>query len=299
VRVVVSGSTGLVGSALLDTLRARGDDVIPLVRRTAGPGEARWDPVAGTIDAGALDGADAVVHLAGAGLGERRWSAARRTEIMASRVDSTTLLCRTMVTLDHPPAVLVNASAVGYYGDRGSEELTEASTPGTGFLAEVCRAWEDATTAAVDAGIRVVRLRSGVVLSAAGGALRRQLPLFRAGVGGRLGHGDQWLSWISLADEVGAIVHVLTDTTLDGAVNATAPSPVTNRQFTAAVGRALHRPTPLAVPAFALRLALGADMASEMVLAGQRVLPTRLSGTGYVFRHPDIDRALEAVLAGP
>ncbi len=298
-RVVVSGSTGLVGSALLDTLRARGDDVIPLVRRTAGPGEARWDPVAGTIDAGALDGADAVVHLAGAGLGERRWSAARRTEIMASRVDSTTLLCRTMVTLDHPPAVLVNASAVGYYGDRGSEELTEASTPGTGFLAEVCRAWEDATTAAVDAGIRVVRLRSGVVLSAAGGALRRQLPLFRAGAGGRLGHGDQWLSWISLADEAGAIVHVLTDTTLDGAVNATAPSPVTNRQFTAAVGRALHRPTPLAVPAFALRLALGADMASEMVLAGQRVLPTRLSGTGYVFRHPDIDRALEAVLAGP
>jgi len=264
-----------------------------------GPGEASWDPAAGTIDAGALDGADAVVHLAGAGLGERRWSAARRMQIMASRVDSTTLLCHTMATLDHPPAVLVNASAVGYYGDRGSEALTEASTPGTGFLAEVCRAWEDATAAAAEAGIRVVRLRSGVVLSAGGGALKRQLPLFRMGVGGRLGHGDQWLSWISLADELGTIVHVLTDTTLDGAVNATAPSPVTNRQFTAALGRALHRPTLLAVPAFALRLALGADMASEMVLAGQRVLPARLSDTGYAFRHPDIDVALAAVLAAP
>jgi len=298
-RVVVSGSSGLVGSPLLDTLRARGDEAIPLVRRTPGPGEASWDPAAGTIDAGALDGADAVVHLAGAGLGERRWSAARRMQIMASRVDSTTLLCHTMATLDHPPAVLVNASAVGYYGDRGSEALTEASTPGTGFLAEVCRAWEDATAAAAEAGIRVVRLRSGVVLSAGGGALKRQLPLFRMGVGGRLGHGDQWLSWISLADELGTIVHVLTDTTLDGAVNATAPSPVTNRQFTAALGRALHRPTLLAVPAFALRLALGADMASEMVLAGQRVLPARLSDTGYAFRHPDIDVALAAVLAAP
>ncbi len=295
-RVVISGASGLIGASVVTALRARGDDVTPLVRRTPAAGEARWDPAAGSIDTGALEGADAVVHLAGAGIGDKRWSAARRHEILSSRVQSTSLLARTLARLGRPPSVLVSASAVGFYGDRGDEELTEESSPGSGFLAEVCRTWEDATEAADDAGIRVVRLRSGVVLSAHGGALARQLPLFRLGVGGRLGSGRQWLSWISLPDEVGAVLRALDDPALDGPVNATAPAPVTNRAFTAALGRVLHRPTVMAVPAFALRAALGADLASEMVLAGQRVVPAKLTATGFAFRHADVDTALAAVL---
>jgi uncharacterized protein (TIGR01777 family) len=296
-RVAISGSSGLIGQAVAAALRARGDEVTALVRRPPGAGEVRWDPVAGSIDAGALEGTDAVVHLAGAGIGDKRWSASRRHEIMASRVQSTTLLATTVAGLDRPPTVLVSASAVGYYGDRGDEELTEESGAGSGFLADVCRAWEDATEPAEHGGIRVVRLRSGVVLSAHGGALARQLPLFRLGIGGRLGSGRQWLSWISLPDEVGAVLHALDTPGIRGAVNATAPVPVTNRDFTRALGRALHRPSVLAVPGFALRIALGPDLASEMVLAGQRVLPTRLQATGYVFAHVGIDAALAAVLA--
>ncbi len=295
-RVVVSGSTGLIGRSVVAALGARGDAVTPLVRRPPTEDEARWDPLAGTIDAGALEGADAVVHLAGAGIGDKRWSAARRREIVSSRVQSTALLARTLVGLHRPPTVMVSASAVGFYGDRGDEELTEASPAGTGFLADVCRAWEDATEPAAHGGLRVVRLRSGVVVAAHGGALARQLPLFRLGVGGRLGSGRQWLSWISLSDEVGAVLHALDEPALQGPVNATAPAPVTNRDFTSALGRALHRPAVMAVPGFALRVALGSELASEMVLGGQRALPTRLTATGYVFEHPDIDSALLAVL---
>ena len=188
-RVVVSGSSGLVGRALVEALRARGDIVVPLVRRAPRSGELRWDPAAGTIDAAGLAGTDAVVHLAGAGLGDKRWTAPRRREIVSSRVDSTALLARTLAAMPAPPVVLVNASAVGFYGDRGDEELTEQSAPGTGFLADLCRQWEQATAPAADAAVRVVRLRSGVVLSASGGALARQLPLFRLGLGGRLGNG--------------------------------------------------------------------------------------------------------------
>jgi uncharacterized protein (TIGR01777 family) len=296
-RVVISGSSGLIGRALAITLSARGDEVTALVRRSPHAGEARWDPVSGSIDAGALEGADAVVHLAGAGIGDKRWSTARRHEIVSSRVQATTLLAQTLAGLDQPPSVLVSASAVGYYGDRGDEELTEDSRSGTGFLAEVCRAWEDATAPAAQAGLRVVQLRSGVVLSARGGALARQLPLFRLGIGGRLGTGRQWLSWIALSDEVGAILHALDQPAVVGPVNATAPTPVTNRDFTRALGRALHRPSVLAVPGFALKVALGSDFASEMVLAGQRVLPAKLRATGYAFDHTSIDTALSAVLA--
>jgi len=296
-RVVVSGSSGLIGRSVVVALGARGDEVTPLVRRPPRAGEAKWDPVAGTIDAGALEGADAVVHLAGAGIGDKRWSPARRREIVSSRVQSTALLAQTLAGLRHAPPVMVSASAVGFYGDRGDEELTEQSGPGSGFLAEVCRAWEEATEPAARVGIRVVRLRSGVVLSAHGGALARQLPLFRLGVGGRLGSGRQWLSWISLPDEVGALLHAMAARSMEGPVNATAPAPVTNREFTAALGRALHRPTVMAVPGFALRVALGADLASEMILAGQRVLPARLTETGYTFAHPEIDSALSAVVA--
>jgi uncharacterized protein (TIGR01777 family) len=296
-RVVISGSSGLIGRSLAVALGARRDEVTALVRRQPNPGEARWDPLSGSIDAGALEGADAVVHLAGAGIGDKRWSTARRAEIMSSRVQATSLLAGTLAGLDRPPSVLVSASAVGYYGDRGDEELTEDSTSGTGFLAEICRAWEGATAPAARAGLRVVLLRSGVVLSARGGALARQLPLFRFGVGGRLGSGRQWLSWIALSDEVGAILHALDQPALVGPVNATAPTPVTNRDFTRALGRALHRPAVLAVPGFALQVALGSDFATEMVLAGQRVLPAKLRDSGYAFDHATIDSALSAVLA--
>ncbi len=296
-RVVISGSSGLIGRSVAAALGARGDVVTSLVRRPPTTGEARWDPEAQSIDAGALEGADAVVHLAGAGIGDRRWSAARRREIVSSRVQATTLLARAVAALDPRPTVLVSASAVGFYGDRGDEQLTEDSEGGEGFLADLCRDWEAATEPAAQAGIRVVRLRSGVVLSSHGGALARQLPLFRYGLGGRLGTGRQWLSWISLDDEVGAILHALAEPTLVGPLNATAPAPVTNRAFTRALGRALHRPAVLAVPGFALRVALGSDLASEMVLAGQRVLPARLTATGYTFHHTEIDTALSAVLS--
>ncbi|MGA2520569.1 MAG: TIGR01777 family oxidoreductase [Acidimicrobiales bacterium] len=297
-RVVVTGSGGLIGGALVTAVRTRGDEAVPLLRRPVAGG-AWWDPAAGTVGDDALDAlrrADAVVHLAGAGLGDKRWSPARRREIVSSRLAATTVLCRTLAGLERRPSVLVSASAVGYYGDRDDEELTEASAPGTGFLADLCRGWEDATTPASEAGIRVVRLRSGVVLSAQGGALARQLPLFRLGVGGRLGNGRQWLSWITIDDEVGVILHALDHASLVGPVNATAPGPVTNRAFTAALGKAVHRPAVLAVPGVALRLALGSELASEMILAGQRVLPERVLGDGYRFAHPSLDVALDAVL---
>ncbi|HEY5026685.1 MAG TPA: TIGR01777 family oxidoreductase, partial [Acidimicrobiales bacterium] len=296
-RVVISGSSGLIGRSVVAGLRARGDEVTPLVRRAPAAGEARWDPGAGTVDTGALEGAGAVVHLAGAGIGDKRWSATRRHVIMSSRVQGTALLARALGGLGHPPTVFLSASAVGFYGDRGGEELSEASEAGHGFLAEVCRAWEDATAPAEHSGVRVVRLRSGVVLSAQGGALARQLPLFRFGLGGRLGSGRQWLSWISLADEVRAILYALDHQAVRGAVNVTAPAPVTNRDFTHALGRALHRPAVLAVPGPALRVALGSDLASEMVLASQRVVPTALLAAGFAFDHAGVDDALAHALS--
>jgi uncharacterized protein (TIGR01777 family) len=296
-RVVVTGSSGLIGQALVSALAAAGHETVVLVRRPPGPGEARWDPAQGVIDGGALEGADAVVHLAGAGIGDRRWSPARKAVILGSRVDATTLLCATLAGLDRPPAVLVSASAIGYYGDRGDEELTETSGSGRGFQAEVCRAWEAATAAAGAAGLRVVHLRSGVVLSRRGGALAKQLVLFRAGLGGRLGSGNQWFSWITLRDEVGVILHAIGDTTLEGPVNATAPGPVTNRDYTKALGAALHRPAALAVPSVALRLALGRQLADELLLGSLRVVPDRLVAAGYRFLDPGLEGGLAAVLS--
>jgi uncharacterized protein len=292
VRIVVTGSSGLIGRALVARLTALGHEKVGLVRRTPGRGEARWDPSSGQIDAGAFEGAGAVVHLAGAGIGDRRWTAARKETILRSRVDSTSLVSATLAAMAHPPSVLVSASAIGYYGDRGDKELTETSGSGTGFQAEVCRAWEGATAAAASAGIRVVHLRSAVVLSAGGGALGRQLPLFRAGLGGTLGSGRQWFSWISLDDEVDVILRAVEDASLIGAVNASAPAPVTNRDFTKALGRALHRPAVLRVPPVALRLAFGRQLADELLLGSLRVLPGRLSEAGYVFENPTVDSAL-------
>lgn len=297
-RVALSGSSGLIGTALAEALRQGGNEVVALVRRSPGPAEVGWDPASGAIDHQGLAGVEAVVNLAGAGIGDRRWTPARRRLLVSSRVDSTALLCRALSRLDPPPRVLLNASAVGFYGDRGDEVLTEDSPPGPGFLAELCRQWEQATHPAAEAGVRTVHLRSGVVLSARGGALARQLPLFRLGLGGRLGRGRQWTSWVSLEDEVGAILFLLEHAGVSGPVNVVAPEPVTNRRFTAALARALHRPAVLAVPAPALRMALGRALADEVILTSQRVVPAALQAAGYGFRHRDIDSAVPAALAG-
>jgi len=296
-KVVVTGSHGLIGSELAMTLERAGDEVTRLVRSQPGPGDALWDLREATIDAPALEGHDAVVHLAGAGIGDHRWTDAYKREVSDSRVRATVLLCETLAKLDRPPRVLVSGSAVGLYGDRGDEELTEASGPGTGFLADLVTEWEAATEAASDAGIRVVRLRSGVVLSRKGGALKKQLLPFKLGAGGKLGSGKQWLSWIALDDEIAAILHLIRRDTLRGPVNATAPNPVTNAEFTKALGAALKRPTIATVPRFALKAIFSGQMADEMLLAGQRVLPRALEASGFTFSLPRLNEALRAMLA--
>jgi len=296
VRVLVTGSHGLIGSALVAALRDAGHGVTRLVRADPGPGDVFWDPAAGAVDTGGLEGHDAVVHLAGAGIGDRRWSRAYKREIRDSRTRGTDVLVRALASLDRPPRVLASGSAVGVYGDRGDEELTESSPPGDGFLAEVVTAWEAATAPAQEAGIRVVHLRSGIVLSRHGGALPRLVTPMRLGAGGRLGSGRQWWSWITLDDEIGAIQHVLGRHDAHGPANLTAPAPVTNADFVAALGRVLHRPTRLPAPGFGLKLLLGAERAREILLAGQRVLPGVLRRTGYAFRHTGVDAGLAHVL---
>jgi uncharacterized protein (TIGR01777 family) len=295
-RVVVTGASGLIGTALGPSLRAAGHEFVPMARRPA-PGGLQWDPGAGRIDAAGLEGADAVVHLAGAGIGDKRWNAAYKRVVFDSRVQGTTLLAETIAKLDRPPAVLVSGSAVGFYGDTGDNEVTEAGGRGAGFLGDVCEAWEAATAAASSAGVRVAHIRTGIVLTGRGGALKRMLLPFRLGVGGRLGSGRQWFSWISLADEVGAIEHILAHDTIAGPVNLTAPVPVTNAVFTKALGKTLHRPAVLPVPAAALKAALGAEMAHELLLMGQRVRPQRLTESGYRYAHPEVEGALRAALA--
>lgn len=297
-RVAVTGSTGLIGSALVDALRADTHEVLRLVRRPpAAEDERAWDPAKGALDPALLSGTDAVVHLAGAGIGDRRWTSARRRELVSSRVDSTALLARSMASMATPPSVLLSASAIGVYGDRGDEVLTEQSALGAGFLAELCRLWERAADPAARAGIRTVQARSGIVLSAHGGALGRQLPLFRLGLGGRLGSGEQWTSWVSLDDEVRALCFALEHDSVSGPVNVAAPAPVRNRDLTRALGRALHRPAVLAVPALALRLAFGRALADEALLASQRLRPAVLEKAGFTFGHGDIDTALGALLS--
>ncbi|MHB8682347.1 MAG: TIGR01777 family oxidoreductase [Acidimicrobiales bacterium] len=294
--MAVTGSSGLIGTALTAGLRARRDEVVPVVRRPAAPGEAFWDPSAGTIEAGALDGVDAVVHLAGAGIGDRRWTPARRQELVRSRVGATGVLVDAIGAMASPPRVLVSASAIGVYGDRGDEVLTEQSGTGSGFLAELCRDWEAAAMAAAGAGVRVAVARSGIVLSPRGGALGRQLPLLRLGIGGRLGLGRQWTSWVSLDDEIAALLHLLDDDSVSGPVNVTSPEPVTNAQYTATLARVLHRPAVLPVPRFALGIVLGRELTAEAVLASQRALPARLEAAGFRFAHPELRGALMAML---
>ena len=301
-KVVVTGAGGLIGTALVRALRDEGDEVVRLVRRApTGPGEARWDPMGGTVDAGALDGADAVVHLAGAGVGDRPWTEARKKEIYDSRVVGTRTLVDAITRAGTPPRVLVSGSAIGYYGDTGDTAVDESAPLGEGFLAGLVRDWEAAAAPAADAGVRVVHPRTGLVLAANGGLLGRLLPLFRLGLGGRIGGGRQWVSWITLDDTVAALRHLIGPDApgdgLDGPVNLVAPRAVTNAEYTKAVGRALHRPAVLPVPAFALRAALR-GFADEGPLISQRVVPRRLEESGFVFAHPELEGALDAVLAG-
>jgi uncharacterized protein (TIGR01777 family) len=297
-RVAITGASGFVGSALVAALTGDGHTVLRLVRRDVRqPDEVRWNPY-GHADLGALSGVDAVVHLAGAGVGDRRWTAAYKGEIRDSRVRGTTTLATALSRLDKPPGVLVSGSAVGYYGDTGSTEVAEHDPPGTDFLAGVCRDWEAATRPAQEAGIRTVTIRSGLVAASRGGAFGRMLPLFRFGLGGRLGNGRQYWSLISLRDEVAAIRHLIETGTVSGPVNLTCPDPVTNRQVTATLAAALHRPAPLPVPAFALRIALG-EFADAGILAAQRVRPGVLLESGFSFADPTHRDVIEtAVRAG-
>lgn len=297
-RVAITGSTGLVGSGVMTVLSAAGHEVVRLVRRVPAPGEkaVRWDPEKREADAAGLEGFDAVLHLAGENVGSGRWNASRKAAIRDSRVNGTRFLCDTLAGLDRPPKTIVCASAIGIYGDRGEEPLTEESPPGTGFLAEVCREWEAASAPASRKGIRVVALRIGMVLSPKGGALARMLPLFRAGLGGVIGGGRQYVSWVARDDLSLILLHALRRGDLDGPVNAVAPRPVTNREFTEALGKALSHPTPLPVPAFALRLAVGREMADALLLASARALPRRLEETGYPFRFPELGAALRHLL---
>ena len=294
-KVAVSGASGLIGSALVPSLRSSGHEVVRLVRREpASPDEARWDPAAGELDRSALQGVDAIVNLSGENLG-RRWTDVRKREILDSRVRSTALLARTAAALPPRPSVLVVASAVGYYGDRGDEILTEESSAGTGFLADVVRAWEAAADPAREAGVRVAHLRQGIVLATEGGALKQMLLPFKLGVGGRVGSGRQWWSWVSLDDVVAAYRYAL-ETDVKGAFNVTAPNPATNEQFTKALGKALRRPTLIPTPGFGIRALFG-EMGDAMLLGGQRVLPGRLLDAGFEFSEPTLEGALEHILS--
>ena len=294
-KILVTGASGLVGSALVPLLAGGGHEVARLGRSAPAPGDIRWDPAAGVLEAGALEGLDGVVHLAGENIAAGRWTEARKRRIKASRVNGTRLLARALAGLERPPRVLVSASAIGFYGDRGDEDLTEGSAAGSGFLAEVCREWEAATEAAAAKGIRVVHARLGVVLGKDGGALARMRTPFKLGVGGIIGSGAQYMSWITLDDTAAAIAHLLSTDAAAGPVNVVAPSPVTNREFTRTLGRVLRRPTLFPMPGFAARLAFG-EMADALLLASARVRPARLMDSGYAFRHDSLEEGLRQVL---
>jgi len=312
-RATVSGASGLIGGALVTSLLADGHEVTVLVRRPGtSSGRSRqesadgdkvervaWDPERGELDPAALAGCRAFFNFSGAPIGDRRWTRARKEELVRSRVGTTKLLAEAAACVAPRDSVLVNASAIGYYGDRAAVELSEQSEPGSGFLADLCRAWEDATEPARKAGLRVVNLRSGIVLSRSAGALAKQLPLFRSGLGGRLGSGRQWVSWITLEDEVAVIRYAAADPGLSGPVNAVSPEPVTNATFTRELARLLRRPGVLAVPAIALRVVFGSELADQVMLASQRVRPAKLLANGYRFTCANLATGLQMTLRTP
>jgi uncharacterized protein (TIGR01777 family) len=294
-KIVVAGASGLIGSTLVAALREQGRHVVRLVRRLpAAEEEVAWNPATGEIDATRLEGTEAIINLCGENIAGGRWTQARRKKIWDSRIDATRTLVTALDRLTRKPAVFLNASAIGFYGDRGDEELTETSAMGHGFLPETCLAWETHAEGAARRGMRTVLLRFGVVLSANGGALAKMLPLFRLGFGGRLGDGTQWFSWVSADDAVAAILHALGDTRCEGPVNVVAPGAVTNAEFTATLARVLGRPAFLPVPVSVLRLVFG-QMAQETVLASARVRPARLLEQGFAFQHSDLAAALYTV----
>jgi uncharacterized protein (TIGR01777 family) len=301
VRVGVTGASGLIGRSLVDALRERGDATTTFVRpstKSVTGDVIRWDPQHGDVDDGDLrrvGGLDAVVHLAGAGIGDRRWTTARRREILASRVDSTLLLARAMGELSSSEIFLASGSAIGWYGARGEEVLDESSPAGKGFLSDVCQQWEDATMALLERGVAVAHLRTGLVVSSNGGIVGKQLPLFRLGLGARLATGRQWMSPISLWDQVRAILWII-DHRIIGPVNLSAPQPLSNTSFTKLLAHQVHRPAFLSVPAVALRAAFGSQMADELLLASQRVLPKVLLDSGFTFAHPNGESALKWAL---
>ena len=294
-KIVISGASGLIGTQLVTTLKSSGHEVVQLVRRTAAAGQIMWDPKSGKLDPASLEGCDAVIHLSGAGIGDKRWSDAYRKEILDSRTATTLLLANTIASLQRKPSVFLSGSAIGIYGARGDEQLTETSAHGTGFLADVCEQWEAAAKPAIDAGVRTVFLRTGIVLSPKGGALKKLLPLFRLGVGGKFGNGKQWQSWISMDDEVASIIHLLT-ANVSGAVNLTAPQPVTNAEFTKVLARVVKRPAIVPVPTFAPKILLGGELADALLFTGQRVMPQALTASGYVFKHSTLESALRSLL---
>lgn len=294
-KVLLTGSSGLIGSALIESLGANGHQAIRLLRNNVAEGSPSWDPENGTIDLADVREIAAVIHLAGDNIAEGRWNDRKKGRILNSRVSGTKLLVESLATSDHKPRVIVSASAVGVYGDRGEELVDETSEPGNGFLADVCKQWEGAAASAVDAGIRMANVRLGVVLSTAGGALKRMLLPFRMGLGGVIGSGRQYMSWVSIDDVVEIIQHAIANDSLQGPVNGVSPNPVSNRDFTKALGRVLHRPTICSMPAFVARLAFG-EMANELLLASTRATPRKLTDSGYKFRHPELEEALEHLL---
>jgi uncharacterized protein (TIGR01777 family) len=294
-KVLISGASGLIGSALIPELESGGHQITRLTRSPGSGSDVGWNPEAGEIDASRLEGHDAVVHLAGESIGEGRWTPEKKRRIRESRTKGTRLLAETTAGLPEPPGVMVSASAVGYYGDRGNELLREDSGPGSDFLAEVCKAWEAAADPAREAGMRVVHLRNGIVLSTEGGAVSRTLPIFKLGGGGRIGSGRQWWSWVAMDDVVGSIVHALTDDSVEGPVNVGSPNPLTNAEYTRVLGKVLNRPTIFPLPAPAARLMLG-EVADALLLASQRMEPAKLEETGYEFRYPELEGALRHLL---
>ena len=297
-KILISGASGLIGSALKTALSARGDRVLSLTRRNArNNSEITWDPSSNTLDPAHLTNIDGVIHLAGENIASRRWTSAQKARIRDSRVQGTTLLTQTLATISPPPKIFISASAIGYYGNRDDEILTEDSQPGSGFLPDVSIAWENAAKPAAAAGIRTVHPRIGIVLSPEGGALNKMLLPFKLGLGGIIGSGNQYMSWITLDDLASLFLFAIDNESISGAINAVSPTPVTNREFTKTLGRVLSRPTIFPLPAFAAKLALG-EMADALLLASTRVISSSLENTSFSFAHPHLEPALRHLLKG-